>query len=500
MKWATILKTIKAQGYTGDETPEAIRAWLKSKGYSDIEGKDGKAIDLDAAFAATKAKPLSITEDDEDDAEALEKARKDAQDAAAWRSHKAAEKTAVVHARQEQGASVLTHERRLAKSQYNARVKAFQPGSNSKSAPVYDNADDAELAGAVLRTTMFGGANMGVGFPKSYANAKADEEIIKGNSHDLWVKVQSGITNSVGGALIPVEFAEGIIWLSEQYGFAKRLFRNEPMAGDSKVLRRQTALNTAYWAGEGAAATASDATFDNPTLYAKKLIALSYFTNELVERSAVSVADLVARNFAEAIAYKLDLAAWSGDGTSTYGGITGLINSSGVGLPSGAYINASGGTWSAVTAADHLKLIGGVENIKGTPAFLCSRQFFVQGMLRLAQATGGAVPADFIRGTEMNRLFPTPQDGVIGMFQGYPVYGQQVASTATAATQKCVFFGDFQSACAIGISRELRIDTSAEYAFNTDSMTFRGTFCAGVNIHGDGRGSTVGPIAALVTT
>lgn len=502
MNWAQILKALKKHGYKGAETLDAVKSWMSENDVTEFKTPDGDTVDIEAAFKATKAKALTLAgspaasegedgDDEGEDAQAKQR-QKDAADAARWRSHKAASNRPGVHSENGSGnSSYLSHERRSAKSLYNARVKAHTKGMPG--APVYDNADDAELAGAVLRVCMFAGAG------KGYGQADADREIIKGNSPELWSKVQSGLTNSVGGALIPTEFAEGIIWLTEQYGFARRLFRNEPMSGETKVLRRQTAKNTAYWVGEAAAGTASDATFDNPYLNARKVMCLSLFSNELVERSAVSIADLVSRNFAEAISEKIDLAAWSGDGTNTYGGFTGLANSSGVGLPSGAYVNAAGNSWSAITEANLLTIMQ-IQNVKNTPAWLCSREFFIGVMMRLIQGKGGTTPEHLIRGTEMNKLFPTPQDGIIGLFQGYPVFGQQVASTASASAQKCVAFGDFNSACAIGVTRELRIDTSAEYAFNLDEMTFRGTFCAGINIHGDGRGSTVGPISVLVTT
>lgn len=503
MKWAQILKYVKSKGYTGADTLEAVTAWLESKGF-ELEDAEGKTLDLKAlheehtAKAKTK-RTLVLTgaadgeekDNDDGDTKDAEQRRKDAADAARWRSAKAAGQMPGT-AGEGANSSVLSHARRLDKSRYNARVKAFTKGMPG--APVYDNADDAELAGAVLRSCLFAGAG------KGYSQAKADEEIIKGNDLNLWTKVQSGLTNAVGGALIPTEFADGIIWLTEQYGFARRLFRNEPMSGETKVLRRQTAKNTAYWVGETAAGTASDATFDNPYLNARKVMCLSLFSNELVERSAVGIADLVSRNFAEAISEKIDLAAWSGDGTNTYGGFTGLANSSGIGLPSGAYQNAAGNAWSAITAANLITLMGSVQNVKNVPVWLSSREFFISVMLRLAMAQGGSTAGELIGGTEMNKLYPTPQDGIIGLFQGFPVYGQQVASTASGSAQKCCAFGDFNSACAMGITRELRIDSSSEYAFNLDEMTFRGTFCAGLNIHGDGRGSTVGPIAVLVTT
>lgn len=476
MNWAQVLASLKANGYKGEDTPEAVKSWLKESGYNDAKDADGNVIDLDATFQASQAKSLTINPEDE-------KARKDAEDAAKWRSRKAADKLPSVHSKEGGTTAGMSTKRRMARSMYKARVQAGNA--------LHDNADDAELAGAVYRLSTMGS--------KGYAMRSEDEEVIKHNDLELWQKVQSNLTNSVGGALIPEEFAAGLIWLTEKYGFARRLFRNQPMSTDEITLVRQTSLPTATWTGEAASLTASDATFDNPSLVTRKVTTLSYVSNELLEDAAVNFADVFARNAAEAFAKKIDLAAWSGDGTSTYGNFVGLVNSGNVNAAGGS---AVGNSWSAITLADFENMIGSVENVNGgNLAFLCSRQFFVQTMLRLAQAAGGAVVGDAINGTGIPaQLFSKPDNGVIGMFLGYPVYGQQVAATATATSTKCCFFGDFASAAVLGVRREVRVESSTEYAFNADETTFRGTFRAGFNIHGDGRGSTYGPVVSLATT
>ena len=51
MDWNRILKTLKANGYTGSDDLAAVKAFAAS---FDLVGEDGKAIDLDAAYTAAK--------------------------------------------------------------------------------------------------------------------------------------------------------------------------------------------------------------------------------------------------------------------------------------------------------------------------------------------------------------------------------------------------------------------------------------------------------------
>jgi HK97 family phage major capsid protein len=87
-----------------------------------------------------------------------------------------------------------------------------------------------------------------------------------------------------------------------------------------------------------------------------------------------------------------------------------------------------------------------------------------------------------------------------GTFMGYPVQFAQVMPIASASASRVCYFGDFMGGSMIGDRQDLTIATSDQFLFSTNSVAVRGIARFNVNIHGDGRGSTVGPIAALVTT
>ena len=64
MNWETIVEHLRAKGYTGDETLEAVRTHLKSEGFDtdNIEDKDGNAVCLDDVYASRKRAKLNIGE------------------------------------------------------------------------------------------------------------------------------------------------------------------------------------------------------------------------------------------------------------------------------------------------------------------------------------------------------------------------------------------------------------------------------------------------------
>jgi HK97 family phage major capsid protein len=188
---------------------------------------------------------------------------------------------------------------------------------------------------------------------------------------------------------------------------------------------------------------------------------------------------------AEAQALLEDQIYFLGDGSATYGGFNGLANA----LPSGAYI--SGVAWGSITTANIQNAMGSVQNVKnGNLAFVCSRQFYFQVLARLDKAA-----SQFKELAGANPSF-TAGSIAVGNFLGYPVYISQVLPTATGANKAC-YFGDFSGISKIGDRRQLSLDVSREYAFNADLITMRATARLAVNVHGDGRASTFGPVVCI---
>lgn len=459
--WTRILKAAKANGYDGkDDDLAAVKAFVDSK--LEIQDADGNPVDVDAAFKAhnskAKAKTAVVLEDDEVDPDSVTITKSDL-DKLRRKAHKGS------------GAPGLEPETRsvtLGKVEHKAyNAKA------TRGEAAFTDADSAETCAAYIRLAIC--ANV-----PGYAQKANDLAIVKNYS----TKAQVEYDNTLGGYTVPPEFVAQLLYMTEPYGTARKLANVRRMSRDVQQYPRKTGIPGMTWVGESQTVTAQNNTYDLVELVAKKMMTLMSASNELLEDSAINIADDIASSVREAYDISVDQAYFNGDGTATYGGFTGLKNA----LPAGAYINGSGGTWASLTTADHNKLIGSVENVSpGRLAFVGSRQYYHQVCMRLEKA-----PSQF------KGLIEGP--AADGSFLGFPFYFSQVLPTSTAATQKSVYFGDFVGASMIGERRDLTIMASEHSAFANDMIQYRATARASINIHGDGRGSTIGPIVALVTT
>ena len=441
----TLLDTIRANGFKAEPTLDNVKAFIATLAAEGIDSKDenGNPIDVDAAWNAKSVLKISGTPD---------------LDAVTKSTIHAAKGSTSPHA---DGAVEDRSPKRF--NIGSAQRKAYQSKIKAGTA-VFDDVDYAEAAGAWIRQAIAG--------HHSYGQKASDVEICK--------KAQVEFNNQLGGALVPQEFAPQLIWLTEQYGVAKKIANVVPMSSDSKAYPRKTGIVAMTPIGEGATIAVSDNTYGNVTLNAKKYGVLFNASRELFEDSAINIADDLFRSIAEAESIAVDQAYFLGDGSSTYANQVGLASA----ITGSALGTAT--AWGSMTIANFTDAIGAVQNVNPSRlAFVCSRQFFAQVMLRLQNATN------------QFRELTTGMAGMSATFMGYPVYFSQVMPVATGTANRACYFGDFVGATMIGDRRMLEIATSDQFYFNTDSIAVRGTARFNVNIHGDGRGSTVGPIFCI---
>lgn len=308
-----------------------------------------------------------------------------------------------------------------------------------------------------------------------------------------------GGSDSTGAhVLVPDEFSTDLIVLREQYGVARRVLMNEPMSSESKTVPRQTGALTAYFVAENAAITESNMSFDNVTLVAKKLAVLARMSNELNADSAISIGDRLLADIAWAYANKEDDCAFNGDGTSTYGHITGVRTQLGTltagtapGVP-----QAAGSTWSSITLANLESVVAALPQYADTPrtAWIAHRSFAYNVMQKLALASGGVTSQEVFNG---NRVM---------MFLGYPVIMSQIMPSTTASGQIPVLFGDYSLGGKFGnrgqesISFSDQATVGGESMWERDQIGVRATERFDVVIHDFGSDSAAGPIVCLKTT
>lgn len=293
--------------------------------------------------------------------------------------------------------------------------------------------------------------------------------------------------NTAGGYLVPELLESAIIRNVEQYGVARTAARVYPMGPGVTLIPRRASGFTGYFAGEASSVTASDLAFDQIRLEARKLMVFSSWSSELPEDSVVALGDLLTQEVALTFAIKEDQCLFSGDGTSTYGGIVGLANA----LASGAYAETASNvdTPAEVTIASFEEAMGKLLQLPGLqPKWYCHSSIYHNVMQRLAFASTGNTAANFNAG-----FGPS--------FLGYPVVFCQAmdsgAPTTDLSGKFICYFGDMSRAVTMGQKRGISIAVDNSYGFNTDSIYFRATERFDINVHERGTTTTGGPIVGI---
>jgi len=307
-------------------------------------------------------------------------------------------------------------------------------------------------------------------------------------------------TNTQGGYLVPHEFGTDLIRLVEKYGVFRQNTNIIPMSSETRSDPRETGSILTYFTGESEAATESTMSWDDVELVAKKLTALTRVTNELNADSAINIGDQIMRSIAYAYALKEDQCGFNGDGTSTYGGITGVRQSldDAAGNPTsadaGGVVIADGNAYSEITLNNLEDVIAVLPEYADMDAkWYVSRKFYHGVMTPLITAAGG-------------NTIVTLQNGARQLeFLGYPVVLSQVMPKTEANSQICALFGDLAMASRMG-DRETRTIATSEHAtiggesvFERGQLAIRATERFDINVHDVGDTSDAGPITGLKT-
>lgn len=294
--------------------------------------------------------------------------------------------------------------------------------------------------------------------------------------------------NSLGGFLVPIEMERSIITLREERGVLRREAMVVPMASDTLHMPRRSSGVTAYWTGELSEITASNPVLDQVELTAKKLGALVRMSSEVNEDTVVSLADFVTQEIAYAFADKEDLAGFTGTGTSTYGGITGLKDA----LADGSeYTAITGNTaFGTLDLLDFENMIGklplyALQNAK----WYISRAGWAASMQRLADAAGGNTTQNIMGGTGP-------------AFLGFPVVWVQVMNstlTAQTSTEGLCYFGDMRQTVKLGSRRGMALAVSNDRYFETDEIGIKATQRLDIVVAEKGTSTAAGSMIGLET-
>jgi HK97 family phage major capsid protein len=240
--------------------------------------------------------------------------------------------------------------------------------------------------------------------------------------------------------------------------------------------------------------TESEPTYGNVSLVAKKLAVGCRMSTEVVEDSAgvVGLADAVAAEFAQSLAYKIDLCGWLGDGTQgEYGGLRGIVSKINEAAHTASVVNAAAGNtgFETLDIEDFLGAVGKLPiYARQGAAWYVSPAGYAASIARLKYAAGGNTVENI--GSAAGESF-----------LGYPVRMVHVMnSTLGADSGKVkVLFGNLSLSSIYARRRDFSVRLYDQVYATTDQLLLQGTMRFDVNHHSLGSTSEVGPVVALKT-
>jgi HK97 family phage major capsid protein len=344
-------------------------------------------------------------------------------------------------------------------------------------APVASEAPKSEpwKSGSVVRNP-FPGPKAEADY-KAYAFGQWVRGTVLGNAkaaqwcNEHGVKSQTEGDNGAGGYTVPEIVSSSLIWLRNEYGIARRYSRIYPMTSDILNVPNASTSTTTYYPGEATAITASDITFTQVALTAKKLAILTIVSKELNEDTVIDFGATLAQDFAYGLALAEDAAAFQGDGTSTYGSITGIMPK--IKALSATYANiasmvvgASGSSsaLSSLTLANWQSMVSKLQPYATNPRWFMHKSVFYNGCADKLIALSGNSIMDI-----QNAYGPEPT-----LF-GIPISFVQNMPSATGASVDLAVLGDLSKGVAFGDRRGVSVEVSDQVKFIEDALTFKAT-------------------------
>ena len=285
------------------------------------------------------------------------------------------------------------------------------------------------------------------------------------------IKSQTEGTNSEGGFTVPEIVSSSLIWLRNEYGVARRYSRVYPMTSDVLNVPNASTSTTTYYPGEATAITASDIVFSQVALTAKKLAILTIVSKELNEDTVIDFGATLAQDFAYGLALAEDAAAFQGDGSATYGGITGIMPR--IKALSGTFSSiasmvvgaaGSGTALSSLTLANWQSMVAKIQPYATQPRFYMNKSIFYNGVADKLIALGGIAIMDI-----QNAYGAEPT-----LF-GIPISFVQNMPSAPAANRTIAVLGDLSKGTAFGDRRGVSVEVSDQVKFIEDALTFKAT-------------------------
>jgi HK97 family phage major capsid protein len=500
MKPVQLVESLRGFGYEGPVSKKSVEEFLTTDDAPELnlQRADGTEVTLDDVFA-TKGLTLTVTrnEDEPDtlnvvDGEAAEAPPETEMDDHDEDDEMKSLQRRIQNLEAKDGIAGSGLHRASSQDRWNATIRteseakflyrrALKTGGvnpYTKKAPVFDDVDKAEVAGAWFRANAFGL------YGRDYDQKSTDMDVLKGATTKGAILYDAG----QGGTFAPPpEFRAELIELLDEYGTARRLCPFMPIPKEGVEIPRWDSDLAMSWATEAAADTDQDPATSKVGLYPKRLSGLMKISYDLLLADGVGMVDQGFRSFSRNAANKEDSAFFLGDGTSTYGGIVGIANA----LGSAGLKTSANNSWGAVTDAEVQDWMGLLAHYawQNPPlAFTMTSGAFFSVLNRLNFAKGGV----------------TYQEGSNGAVQfaynGIPFVWNNVTQATSAANTNFGYFGSFGLGIKCGQAGTLEFRQSDQRYFDEYSLAIRVDEHVDINCHDLGDSSNAGPVVGIKTT
>jgi HK97 family phage major capsid protein len=299
-------------------------------------------------------------------------------------------------------------------------------------------------------------------------------------------------TNETGGFLVPDEFERAIYDIRLEYGVIRQWATVTPMMSDYKVKPKRTGTLTAYPVNESAAFTESTKSWGQIALTAKKWGVLTKWSTELNEDAVINMGNDLAMEAGEAFAYAEDNAAFNGDASANFHGITGLVlkffNGSAASYV-GAVTTATHDTFAEIDGDDLDKVVAALPQFAGL-----NRSWYIGPVGKalvfdpILRAAGGNTQTDVAAGAPPRYL-------------GYPIRTSPLLPnlpTEAYDEDPMLFFGDMSKAIMFGDRRGVTVQILKELYAANGQLGLIASERFDINVHNIGDATTAGPLVAYI--
>ncbi len=259
-------------------------------------------------------------------------------------------------------------------------------------------------------------------------------------------------TDNLGGYTVPVQFQADLIELAKEESFALRECDSINMTTDNLKIPSEATRVTTAWIDENNAITASNPTFGQVDLTAKKLAGLTAgVSSELLADTAIDIVGRITQQFMYATGIELDNQVLNGTGSPVSGILTASAGNSVVMLTD---------AFSTVSFDDLSDMIAELSEADLRNAkFIYNKS--IQNFLRKTKTTTN----DYV--------YQKPQGGQPATIWEVPVIRASNAPSTTGASTAFVALGDLKKFIVARRATAMTIDVDPYTAFAEDTKRFR---------------------------